>query len=69
MPTFKMTKAGMFYYDLRHLLKNMDADIMVNDSHETTRQVQDKNKIYHACDIKRADCAKLFQHITGKTTK
>ena len=32
-PTFKMTKAGMFYHDMRHLLKNKDAHIMVNDLH------------------------------------
>ena len=30
-PIFKMTKAGMCYHDMRHLLKNKDAHIMVND--------------------------------------
>ena len=32
-PTFKMTKAGMFYNDMRHLLNNKDAHIMVNIMH------------------------------------
>ena len=32
-PTFKTTKAGLFYRDMRHLLNNKDAHIMVNDYH------------------------------------
>ena len=38
-PTFKMTKAGLFYHDMRHLLKNKDAHIIVNDSCSTIPQV------------------------------
>ena len=32
-PTFKMTKAGLFYHNMRHLLKNKDAHIMMDDLH------------------------------------
>ena len=32
-PTFKMTKAGIFYHDMRHILKNKDTHIMVSNSH------------------------------------
>ena len=32
-PKFKMTKAGLFYHDMRHLLKNKDLHIMMDDSH------------------------------------
>ena len=38
-PTFKMTKAGIFYHDMRHLLKNKDAQILVNNSHSPIPQV------------------------------
>ena len=31
--TFKMTISGMFCHDMRHLLKNKDTHIIVNDSH------------------------------------
>ena len=65
-PTFKMTKAGLFYHDIRHLLKNKYAHILVNDSHSPITQVQDKKERYTARDIKRACCARRFQHITGK---
>ena len=62
-------KAGLFYHDMRHLLKNKDAHILVNDSHSPIPQVQDKKERYTARDIKRADCARLFQHITGQPIK
>ena len=39
-PTLKMTKAGLFYHDMRHLLKNKYAYILVNDSHSPIPQVQ-----------------------------
>ena len=39
--TFKMTKAGLFYHDIRHLLKNKDTHMMMNDSHYPIPQVQD----------------------------
>ena len=42
---------------------------MVNDSHSSTPQVQDKAKIYTTQDIKWADHARRFQHITGQPTK
>ena len=42
-PIFKMNKTGLFYHDIRHLLKNKDAHILVNDSHSPIPQAQDKN--------------------------
>ena len=54
--TFKMTKADLFYHDMRHLLKKKYAHIMVNNLHYPITQVQDKKKGYTAYNIKRADC-------------
>ena len=65
-PKFRMTKAGLFYHDMKHLLNNKDAHIMVNNLHSPIPQVQDKKEKYTARGIKRADCAKQFQHITGQ---
>ena len=39
-PTFKMTKAGLFYHDIKHLLKNKDMHIMGNNSNSPIPQVQ-----------------------------
>ena len=50
-PTFKMTKAGLFYHDMRKLLKNKDSRILANKSHYPIPQVKDKKKIYTARDI------------------
>ena len=52
-----------------HLLKNKDANTMVNDSHYPISQMQDKKKRYTACDIKLDDHARQFQHITDHPTK
>ena len=68
-PTFNMTKTGLFYHDMRHLLKNKDAHILVNDSHSPIPQVQDKKERYTTRDIKRADLARRFHHITGQPIK
>ena len=68
-PTFKMTKAGLFYHDMRHLLNNKDAHILVNDLHYPIPQVHDKKERYTICNIKRADCSRRFQHITGHPIK
>ena len=64
-----MTKAGLFYHDIRYLLKNKDAHIMVNDSHSPILQVQEKKERYTACDIKRAGCPRQFHKITGQPIK
>ena len=64
-----MIKADLFYHDMRHLLKNKGVHILVKDSHSPIPQVQDKKEIYNARNIKRADCARRFQHITGKPIK
>ena len=54
---------------MSNLPKNKDTNIMVNDLHSQIPQVQDKEKGYTARDIKRADRASQFQHITGQTIK
>ena len=64
-----MTKAGLFYYDIRKLLNNKDAHIMVNDLHSPIPQVNDKKERYTACDIKRDDRARQSHHINGKPIK
>ena len=64
-----MTKSGLFNYDMRHLHKKKDAHILVNDSHSPIPQVQEKKDRYTAWDIRRADCARRFQHINGKPIK
>ena len=42
---------------------------MVNDFHSPIPQVQYKNELYTARDIKRSGHARRFQHITGQTIK
>ena len=64
-----MTKSSLFYHDVRHLKKNKDAHILVNDSHSPIPQVQDKKERNTARDIKRADRARRFQQITGQKIK
>ena len=68
-PTFKMNNDGLFHHDMRHLLNNKNAHILVNDSHSPIPQVQDKKGRYTARNIKRADCVRRFQHITGQPIK
>ena len=64
--TFKITQAGFFYHDIRHLPKNKDAHIVVNDSCFPVPQVKDKKKGYTARDIKISDRARQLQHISGQ---
>ena len=54
---------------MRHLLKNKDAHILVNNSHSLIPQVKDKKERYTACDIKRSGRARQFQNITGQPIK
>ena len=61
-----MNKASMFYHDMRHLLKNKDAHIMVNDSQSPIPQVKEKKKWYTARNIKSAYFERQLQHITGQ---
>ena len=68
-PTFKMTKSIIFYHNIRHLLNNKDAYILVNDSRSPIPQVQDKKERYTDRDIKRADSSSRFQRITGQPIK
>ena len=39
---------------------------MVNDSRSPIPQVEENKKQYTKCDVKRADRARQFQHITGQ---
>ena len=64
-----MTKSGLFYHDMRHLLKKKDAHIMVKDSHSPIPQVHDKKKVYNARNIKWSGCERQFQNITGHPIK
>ena len=61
---FNMSKAGIFSRNMRLLIKNNIAHIMVNDSHSPKPQVEEKKKRYTDCDVNRADCARWFQNIT-----
>ena len=61
-----MTTVGIFYYDTRHLLKNKNAHIMVNDSRSPIPQVQEKKKWYTARDVKRYDHVRRLHHTTGQ---
>ena len=66
-PTFKMNKSGIFYHNMRHLLKKKNnAHIMVNNSRSPIPKMEEKKKHYTTQDVKRADCARQFQHITGQ---
>ena len=67
--TFKMTNAGLFYHDMRYLLKNKESHIMVNYLHSPIPKVQYKKKRYIAHNIKRANRTRLFQNITGQPIK
>ena len=54
---------------MRHLLNKKDAHILVKDSHSPIPQVQEKKEIYTSRNIKRADRARRFHHITGQMIK
>ena len=70
LATFKMTKAGLFYHDMRHLInKKMNLHIMVNDLRFLNPQVEEKKKQYTACDVNRAYFARQSCHITGQSVK
>ena len=65
-----MTKSDIFYHDMSRLLKNKkNAFIMANNSHSHITQVEQKKKHYTTHDIKRADHARQFKHITGQPMK
>ena len=67
-PKINMNKDGIFYDGTGHLIKsNNNEHIMVNNSHFNITQMQEKKKHYTSHNVKRADSARKFQHITGKT--
>ena len=69
-PKINTNKDGIFYYGTGHLIKsNNNEHIMVNNSHFTITQVQEKKKHYTICDLKRDNCARLSQHITRQPVK
>ena len=54
-----MTKAGLFYRNIKHLLKNRNnVHIMLNDSQYPIPQVEEKKKQYTTSDVNRADHAR-----------
>ena len=60
-----MTKDGLFYHDMSHLLKNKNnSHIMGNDSRSPIPQVEEKNKQYTYRDVNRGYWKIIFQHIS-----
>ena len=64
-----MTKAGLFYHNITHLLKNKNVHIMVNYSCSAIPQVEGKINRYTAHDVKRADLSRKFHKIAGQPIK
>ena len=62
--TFKMNNYGIFYHDMRHLVKNKYAHIMVNYSCSPIPKSKDKKKGYTSSNIKISNRARRFKHIT-----
>ena len=62
-----MTKVGIFYHNMRHLIKNKNnSHITVNNSPSPIPQVEEDKKQYTTRDVKRANRARHFHHITGQ---
>ena len=59
-PKFKMTKVSLFYHDMRHLLKNNNVHIMVNELRSPIPQVEKNRKQYTVCAVKRDDCTRIL---------
>ena len=64
-----MNKDFFFCHNKRHLINKNNTHIMVKNSRFQITQVEEKNKHYTKCDIKRDDYAKWFQNSTGKQVK
>ena len=64
---FKITKAGLLFHNMIHLLKNKNNEhIMVNDSLSPIPQFVEKKKQFTTRDVNRADSARQFHHITAQ---
>ena len=59
-PTLNMNKAGILYHDIRHLIKNKNLNIMVNDSRSPIPQVNKEKKGYTAHDINSANSKNII---------
>ena len=69
-PTFKMTKAGLLYHEVRHLLNNNNnAHIMEKNSHYLIKSVEENKKHYTVRGVSRYYRSKLFQHINVQPAK
>ena len=69
-PTFKITKAFLFYHNMTHLIKyKNNAHIMVNDSRSSIQKLEEKNKPHTTHNVKSSDLERWFQHITGQPVK
>ena len=64
-----MTNAGLFYHDIKHLIKNKSTQIMVNKSRSPLTQIKKNNKQYTVRDVMRADRTMGFQNITDQPLK
>ena len=59
--TFKMTKAGLFYHNMRQIIKNrQNAHILMKYSCYPVLPLEKNNKQYTARDVKRADRTRRF---------
>ena len=59
-----MTKAGLLYHAMRHLIKNQkNTHITVKYSRSPIPQVGENKKQYTARNVKRADMARKLHHI------
>ena len=65
-PTFKITKAVIFHHNMRHLLKNENIHIVVNELSSPIPQGEENNKQDTARDVNRDNCVRWLQHINGQ---
>ena len=69
-PTLNITKASIFYHDMRTLLSNKNnSHVIVNDSHSFITQGKEKNKQYTAHDVKISDRERRFHHTNLQPVK
>ena len=61
-----MAKAGLFYHNMRQLLKNKNMYIIVSYSLSPIPQVEEQKKWYTVFDVNIANRESQFQNITGQ---
>ena len=65
-PTFKTTKDGILFHNMRHRIKKNNTHIMVNGSRSPTPQVEENKKQYTARHVNRDDYTRKFLNITDQ---